>query len=48
MEVKDPSKPKSDRQLTPAQKIFHDSWTGPIFVVETAEQAISIIKNRTN
>ena len=46
MEIKDPSKPKSDRQLTPAQKIFHDAWTGPIFVVETVERAIDIIASK--
>lgn len=40
IEVKDPSKPKSDRKLTPAQEEFHAAWTGPIYVVETAEQAI--------
>ena len=44
IEVKDPSKPKSDRELTPAQKEFHDAWTGPIYVVETAEQAIECAK----
>lgn len=44
IEVKDPSKPKSDRQLTPAQKEFHASWTGPIFVVETAMEAIIFAK----
>jgi len=40
IEVKDPSKPKADRKLTPAQEEFHAAWTGPIYVVETAEQAI--------
>lgn len=41
LEVKDPTKPRSDRQLTPAQKDFHAAWTGPIFVVETPEQAVA-------
>lgn len=43
MEVKDPSKPKSDRQLTPAQVKWHAMWTGEKHVVETAEQAIGIL-----
>ncbi|TCK87341.1 VRR-NUC domain-containing protein [Paraburkholderia sp. BL9I2N2] len=41
IEVKDPSKPASDRKLTPAQQEFHASWSGPIYVVETPEQAIA-------
>lgn len=40
IEIKDPSKPKSDRKLTPQQAEFHAAWTGPIYVVETAEQAV--------
>jgi hypothetical protein len=40
IEVKDPSKPKSDRRLTPQQQEFHAAWTGPIFVVETVDQAL--------
>jgi Holliday junction resolvase len=47
MEVKDPSKPKSDRKLTPQQKEFHDSWTGPIFIVETIEEALDAATGRT-
>lgn len=45
IEVKDPSKPTADRRLTPAQKDFHDAWTGPIYVVETAEQAVLYATN---
>lgn len=40
IEVKDPSKPKGDRKLTPAQEEFHAAWTGPIYTVESAEQAV--------
>lgn len=43
MEVKDPTKPKSDRQLTPAQKKWHDMWTGEKHVVETIEQALAAL-----
>lgn len=41
IEIKDPSKPKADRQLTPAQKEFHAAWTGPIYVCETPEDAVA-------
>jgi hypothetical protein len=40
IEIKDPSKPKSDRKLTPAQAEFHAAWTGPIYTVETPEEAV--------
>ena len=41
LEVKDPSKPKADRQLTPDQVKFRDNWNGYYAVVETVEQAIA-------
>ena len=41
LEVKDPSKPKADRQLTPDQVKFRDNWNGHYAVVETVEQAIA-------
>lgn len=43
MEIKDPTKPKADRQLTPAQVKWHAMWTGEKHVVETPEQAIEIL-----
>lgn len=43
LEVKDPTKPKADRQLTPAQVKWHAMWTGEKHVVETAEQAVEIL-----
>ena len=46
IEVKDPSKPKSDRQLTPAQAEFHAAWTGPIYIAETAEEAVAYATGR--
>lgn len=46
IEIKDPKKPKSDRQLTVAQLKFHNEWTGPIYIVETIEQAIMAVTNR--
>ncbi len=43
LEVKDPSKPKSDRQLTPDQVKFRDSWKGHYAVIETLEEALQEI-----
>lgn len=40
MEIKDPSKPPSERRLTPAQAEFHAAWTGPIYICETPEFAV--------
>jgi hypothetical protein len=38
-EVKDPSKPPSQRQLTPAQQEFHKLWYGHVKVIHIAEEA---------
>ena len=46
MEVKDPTKPKGDRQLTPAQVKWHAMWTGEKHVVETIDQAIAALMER--
>lgn len=40
IEIKDPTKPKSDRQLTAAQRKWHAEWPGEIYVVETIEEAL--------
>jgi hypothetical protein len=47
VEVKDPTAAKADRQLTPNQKNFHESWRGKIFVVETVEEALQILAANT-
>lgn len=44
IEIKDPSKPKADRQLTPAQVKFHGEWRGQIAVAETIDEAIKITR----
>lgn len=44
MEIKDPSKPKADRCLTPAQVKWHAIWIGEKYVVETVEEAIEAAK----
>lgn len=44
LEVKDGTLPPSKKKLTPDEKDFHDSWKGPLFVVESAEEALRIIR----
>jgi hypothetical protein len=43
VEIKDPAQPLSKRRLTPDQKKWHASWNGRAHVVETIEQALSLV-----
>jgi hypothetical protein len=43
LEVKNPEKPKADRELTPAQVKFHAGWRGSLFVVETVDEALAAV-----
>jgi hypothetical protein len=43
MEVKDGSKPPSERRLTPDQQEWHAAWKGQVVVVENVEQAIAAL-----
>lgn len=43
VELKDPSKPKSERQLTPDQKKFFAEWRGQAAVCETLEEILVVI-----
>lgn len=43
MEVKDGSKPPSERKLTPGQKEFHAAWRGEITVVTSAAEAVDYL-----
>ena len=43
LEIKDGSKPPSARKLTPAQKVWHESWRRHVDVVESPEQAIEVM-----
>lgn len=43
LEVKDPSKPKSDQKLTPDQERWHANWKGQVAVVYTVEDALRVI-----
>jgi hypothetical protein len=40
MEIKDGSKPPSERRVSPGQQRFHQDWDGCCCVVETVEQAL--------
>lgn len=42
IELKDLSQKPSDRRLSPAEKKFHDSWKGEIYVCTTAEEILKI------
>lgn len=42
-EVKNPAKPKADRQLTPAQVAWHLAWEGQVSVITTADEALVIM-----
>ncbi len=43
-EIKDGSKPPSQRKLTPDQEIWHQKWVGQADVIHSAEQALSIMQ----
>lgn len=43
-EIKDSQKPPSARKLTPAEKIWHATWTGQAAIITTAEQAVHEIE----
>lgn len=51
VEVKNPDKPKADRQLTPDQVVFHAEALARgvmVRVVETVDQALAILGARVN
>ena len=45
IEIKDGSKPPSGRKLTPDEIEFHQKWFGQISVVNSVDEAISLILN---
>lgn len=44
-EIKNPEKPKGDRQLTPDQVKWHASWRGSVFKIETLSEALDILRD---
>ncbi len=43
LEIKDGQKVKSARRLTPDQIEWHESWRGRVYIVESVDQAISLL-----
>jgi hypothetical protein len=43
VEIKDGSKPPSKRQLTSDELVWHDDWRGQVAVVESIDQALSLV-----
>jgi hypothetical protein len=43
MEIKDPTKKPSQRELTDDEKEFMRAWLGQVTVVETADEALEFI-----
>jgi Holliday junction resolvase len=43
IEVKDGRKSPSRRKKTPAQVRFHEEWRGPIYVVNSVDEAIAVV-----
>jgi len=43
LEVKDGSKPESERQLTADEQDFFDTWPGPRFIVTRPEEAVLVV-----
>lgn len=44
IEIKDPSKPRSKRKLTPDEEVWHRHWTGGMRIIETPEQCAEVVK----
>jgi hypothetical protein len=42
-EIKDPSKPKADQELTDAQREFHGAWKGQIRKVFSLKEIITVL-----
>lgn len=43
LEIKDPSQDSTHRRLTAAETNFHALWRGHATVVETVEQALTVV-----
>ena len=46
-EIKDGSKPPSERRLNPVQVAFHAKWRGPILVITSIEDVATMIVNHS-
>jgi hypothetical protein len=48
VEIKDPAKPLSKRQLTDDERVFHAIWRGPLIIAETTEEIVAEMKRLTS
>ena len=48
LEIKDGSKPMSQRKLTPDEQKFHDAWKGPIYTVMSIPDALHVLTTGRN
>ena len=44
VEVKDGSLPPSERRLTPLQEVWHREWRGRVYVVQSVDEAVCLVK----
>lgn len=44
VEVKDGSRPPSERRLTPDQELFHFRWRGQVVVVDSVDRALELLQ----
>lgn len=44
-EIKDPSRPRSKRRLTPDEQTWQSSWRGQVATIESFEAALKIISS---
>lgn len=44
VEVKDGSKPPSKQKLTPDQIEWHSKWRAPVYIVNSVDQAVDLVK----
>ncbi len=43
VELKDGSRPPSERRLTPDEQRWHDDWRGPVHVCESADDVLRLL-----
>ena len=43
IEIKDGSKPKSQKKLTPEEEKFHQAWKGQICIIESVEDVVKFV-----
>ena len=44
LEIKDGQKVKSERKLTDDQVVWHQTWRGKVYIVESVDQALNLLK----